>query len=70
MQIKVKEKEKDIGAEYVKVIWHMILQLGGITNLDKVPRLTDPDHIEVKIILIMYSLESFLFKRLNQSSRE
>ena len=48
----------------------MILKLAGITNLKIVPRLTDPEHKDVKLILTMYSLESFLFRRLNESSRE
>ena len=48
----------------------MILKLAGITNLKIVPRLTDPEHRDVKLILTMYSLESFLFRRLNESSRE
>ena len=48
----------------------MILKLAGITNLKIVPILTDPEHRDVKLILTMYSLESFLFRRLNESSRE
>ena len=46
-----------------------ILKLAGINNLRQIPCLTDPDHRDVKLILIMYSLESFLFFRLNESSR-
>ena len=46
------------------------MKLAGITDLDKIPKLTDPEHNDVKIILMLYSLESFLFKRLNQSSRD
>ena len=30
----------------------------------------DPEHAHVKAVLILYSLESFLFKRLNECSRE
>ena len=30
----------------------------------------DPEHEDVKAILVMYSLESFLFSRINQCSRE
>ena len=46
------------------------MELAGISNLNKVPVLTNPEHDDVKIILTLYSLESFLFRRLNQSSRE
>jgi hypothetical protein len=34
------------------------------------PQLTDPESIDVKLILTMYSLESFLFRRLNKCSRD
>jgi hypothetical protein len=54
----------------VHLIWYAIPKLAGVNNLDKVPQLRDPEHIDVKLILTMYSLESFLFKRLNESSRE
>lgn len=46
------------------------MKLAGISDLDTVPQLTDPEHNDVKLVLMMYSLESFLFKRLNQSSRD
>lgn len=47
----------------------MVIKFGGVVNIDKVPNLTDPDHKDVKLILTMYSLESFLFRRLNESCR-
>ena len=46
------------------------MKLSGVGNLDRKPILTDPESIDVKVILIFYSLESFLFKKLNRSSRE
>ena len=46
------------------------MKLSGVVNLDRVPKLTDPESIDVKVILNFYSLESFLFKKLNKSSRE
>tara|TARA_B110000285_G_C14950056_1_gene526288 strand:- start:257 stop:871 length:615 start_codon:yes stop_codon:yes gene_type:complete len=68
-EIKLQGKLSKIDAKFVHIIWDMVLKLGGITDIDKVPKLTDPDHKDVKLILTMYSLESFLFKRLNESSR-
>jgi hypothetical protein len=47
----------------------MILKSGGVDNINATPKLDDPEHKDVKLILTMYSLESFLFKRLNESSR-
>ena len=64
-QLKEKGEETKIDAEYVALIWHTIANLAGITNLDRVPQLTDPEHIDVKLILTMYSLDTFLFSRLN-----
>ena len=52
------------------MIWFTILKLSGIENFDSVPKLTKPESIDVKVILILYSLESFLYKKLNLSSRE
>ena len=48
----------------------MILKLAGISELDRVPILTDPEQIDVKVVLMMYSLESFMFRMLNKSCRE
>lgn len=64
-QISIEGIESDIDSKYVDLIWFTILKLAGIEDLDCVPELTDPESIDVKVILIMYSLESFLFKRLN-----
>lgn len=46
-----------------------MLRFGGIIDIDQAPKLRDPEHKDVKLILTMYSLESFLFKRLNESCR-
>ena len=62
------DSELDITS--VSMVWIKMLKLGGINELDQVPQLKNPDHKDVKAILIMYSLESFLFKRLNESCRE
>lgn len=43
--------------------------MSGI-ELDKVPVTSDPDHCDVKASLFMYSMESFLFRRINQISRD
>ena len=41
----------------------------GIRDLTRVPNTSDPDHKDVKAILFLYSLDSFLYQRLNQISR-
>ena len=55
--------------KYIPLIWKMVMKLSGIEDLKRVPKLTDAESVDVKVILMMYSLESFLFRRLNQSSR-
>ena len=42
----------------------------GIDDLKEKPVCDDIEHPHVKTILYMYSLESFLFKRINLTSRE
>ena len=37
--------------------------------MDKVPRLSNPRHKDVKAILFIYSMETFLYSRLNQIQR-
>lgn len=55
----------EIDPEHVHLIWNMIPKLAGVSDKNKVPQLDDPESQDVKIILLLYSLESFLFKRLN-----
>ena len=42
----------------------------GINNLNKVPVTDDPESVDVKAILFMYSLDCFLFGRMNKISRD
>lgn len=58
------------GVYQVKLIWRSFANVAGIEDLKVVPVTDDPQHKHVKAILFMYSLESFLFKRINQSSRD
>lgn len=46
------------------------LKVLNITDLSLVPNTSDPDHKDVKAILFLYSLDSFLYVKLNQISRE
>ena len=46
----------------------MVIKFGGI-DVDDVPNLKDPENRDVKLILTMYSFDSFLYKRLNESDR-
>ena len=52
------------------MIWKTLIQIAGIDKLNVVPNTSDPEHVHVKTILFIYSLESFLFKKLNLASRQ
>ena len=71
--VKFLSKNKDIDDEkiyHVKLIWYSFLHVQGITDFSKVPVTRDPNHVEVKSVLLMYSLQSFLYPRLNSISRD
>ena len=55
---------------HVNLIWDTFVNSVGITDLGQIPNTSNPEHPHVKAILYMYSLDSFLFDRLNQSSRD
>ena len=59
-----------VDSKHVKLIWITFLKAAGVNDFDRVPNTSDPEHPDVKAILFMYSLDSFLFDRLNQSSRD
>jgi len=44
--------------------------IGGIKDFDESLETTDPEHPHVKTALFIYSLNSFLFDRINKGSRE
>ena len=57
-------------ANFVNIIWYSILKFGGVVDIDSQPVFDDPKHNDVQLILTMYTIESFLYKNLNQSTRE
>lgn len=54
----------------IELIWLMFLQVAQITDLNRVPNTSDPNHKDVKAILTLYSMESFLYRRINLIQRE
>ena len=54
---------------HLDLLWHTFIRVAKITELDRQPELVDPESNDVKAILHLYSLESFLPYRLNESSR-
>jgi len=64
-------ESKELDREHVHLIWHTLLKVSGIDDLSKVPILIkDPDHKDVKVVLVIYSLQSYLYDRINSGMRE
>lgn len=55
--------------ENLRVIWFTFLKISGVKNFDRIPNTKDPESTDVKTALFMYSMQSFLYTRLNQISR-
>ena len=53
----------------IKALWYTFISAAGIKDLDAVPETEDPEHIDVKTALFIYSLNSFIFTRINEGSR-
>jgi hypothetical protein len=65
-----KDKIDDEMKYIVRLIWSTFLFVQGIKDLKKVPTIDKPEHEDVKAVLFLYSLESFLYPRLNRISIE
>ena len=64
------DQEKAIEPHLIELLWYSFLKVAGIDNLKTVPNTSDPNHAHVKTILFIYSMECFLFKKLNKASRD
>ena len=60
-----KNKIDKLDIEHINLVWKTFLKVAGIEDLKKVPNTLDPEHADVKAVLFMYSMESFLYSRLN-----
>ena len=54
-----------VDSENINLIWFTFLKAAGIHDFSEIPITSDPEHNHVKAVLFMYSLDSFLFDRLN-----
>ena len=68
--LQMNDQYDDINEWQVRVLWLTFLKVAKIENLDEVPVYTDPYHPHVKACMFMYSMESFLYKRINKLSRD
>ena len=59
--------------EEVEKIWMKLFPFGKLTDMKKpltIKILSDPSHDFVKLLLYIYSMESFVFKEMNIASRD
>jgi hypothetical protein len=60
----------NVDTYHIKIIWLTLLKVAKIDDLSKSPQTVDPDHKDVKTILFIYSIESFLYDKINKISRD
>ena len=58
---------KKVDKNQIKLLWLTFLEIAGIENLREVPN-TRESSSDVKVAMYMYSMESFLYKRINKVS--
>jgi hypothetical protein len=59
-----------IDKNHIKLLWNTFLKVAGINDLNRVPEVSHPEHSDVKAVMFMYSMESFLYKRINKIQRD
>ena len=52
------------------MLWYTFVKVVGIEDMDSVPNLRDPEGPDTKAAMYMYSMESFLYIRINKVVRE
>ena len=71
-KFKMSKKEKETLQELIETTWDVISKLADLTSFGNEPDeyvLSNSDHIVTKTIIYIYSMESFVYKELNLSSR-
>jgi hypothetical protein len=63
-------EEKKVDVRHIRLLWYTFLDVVGIKDLDSVPDIRDPEGQDTKAAMYMYSMESFLYKRINKVLRE
>ena len=69
-EFKSKSKEKQTDIRHIRLLWYTFLKVVGIKNIDAMPDIKNADGPDTKAALYMYSMESFLYKRLNKVARD
>jgi hypothetical protein len=70
MRSLVRDSNKEMNKDQISLLWLTFLNTAGISDLKKVPNTSDPNHQDVKTIMFIYSMETFLYTRLNKIQRD
>ena len=63
-------EKSSIDVRHIRLLWYTFLEVAGIDDLDRVPKIGNPNGPDIKAAMYMYSMESFLYKRINLIQRE
>lgn len=63
-------KDSQVNIEQIWLVWYTFLKVAGIYHLDSAPNIKNANGPDTKAALFMYSMECFLFRRLNKVVRE
>ena len=64
------EKSPKVDERHIRLLWYTFLEVVGIKDLDSIPDIKDPEGPDTKAAMYMYSMESFLYKRINKVVRD
>ena len=66
----MKTDNQNVDVKSIELVWLTYFKVAQILDLKEVPVTSDPKHPHVKAALYLYSIESFIYKRINKISRE
>jgi hypothetical protein len=66
-----KDDENKIDFGNIKLLWYTFVEAMGIEDLDTIPSINSENECgpDTKVAMYIYSMESFLYSRINEVSR-
>ena len=66
----MKAEDKNVDSKNIELVWLTYFKVAKIVDLKEVPVTSDPNHPHVRAAMYLYSIESFIYKRINKISRD
>lgn len=60
------ESDYNVDPKMIKLLWKTFLEIADVNDLNRIPNTNDFEGPDVKAAMYMYSMESFLYKRINR----